>query len=117
MPLDHSVNLCMLSNRSLYFISGLGWGALAPFLKREMAISLCPIGFGAVVEHAGYFQAWLSLAVCCLAAVMLCYLLPGTKQSGKLERILHQDFVAAFFPRSRASMLTGISFFLPANFS
>lgn len=54
---------------SVGFASTIGWAG----------IFLGPIGFGSVIEYAGYFQAWLSLAFCCLAALILCYLLPSSK--------------------------------------
>ena len=54
---------------SVGFASTIGWGG----------IFLGPIGFGTVIEYAGYFHAWLSLAFCCLAALILCYFLPSSK--------------------------------------
>lgn len=79
-------------------LSSVGWNAVSLVLVTEICgdnqtatsvglassiswsgIFLGPIGFGTLLDHFGYFFAWISLAFCCFVSLILCLLIPRSK--------------------------------------
>jgi MFS transporter, ACS family, hexuronate transporter len=79
-------------------LSSVGWNAISSVLATEISgdhqtatsvglsstigwlgIFLGPIGFGTLLDHSGYFFAWISLAFCCFLSLILCLLIPRSK--------------------------------------
>lgn len=92
--------------KSLFFlvviglgISSLGWSGIATVLLAEVSVRsraassvglasaigwigmfIGPLGFGVLTDTSGYFHAWMALAVFSFFSLILCSLLPISKQ-------------------------------------
>ena len=83
-------------------LSSVGWNGIAFVLVSEISsvdeiatavgltstiawagLFLGPIIFGGLVDHFGYFYAWISVALLCLCCLFVCCLIPGSELKKK----------------------------------